>query len=178
MAAISVVRSMLDHHLAHGTTPADWNWPNVPFATNLKNDPEYGKNIHGMPADFFGGIEPDKRIAGPIGPGSTGGFNVGRFGRMLTSRQAFASYAQKYTAEGDVRVGAVLPPRGVTLYAVPREYHVRPGYRYAIVNDRPARFWVKRAHVGPDGMKLDPDFEVDLNGFKTGPARGHDMLLY
>ena len=39
--------------------------------------------------------------------------------------------------EGDVRVGAVLPPRGVTLYAVPREYHVRPGYRYAIVNDRP-----------------------------------------
>jgi selenium-binding protein 1 len=43
--------------------------------------------------------------------------------------------------------------------------------------DRPARFWVKLAHVGPDGMKLDPDFEVDLNGFKTGPARGHDMLL-
>jgi selenium-binding protein 1 len=43
--------------------------------------------------------------------------------------------------------------------------------------DRPGEFWVKLAHVGPDGMKLDPDFHVDLNGFKTGPARGHDMLL-
>src|SRR5262249_39343160 len=43
--------------------------------------------------------------------------------------------------------------------------------------DRPGQFWVKMAHVGPDGMKLDPDFHVDLNGFKTGPARGHDLLL-
>jgi hypothetical protein len=39
--------------------------------------------------------------------------------------------------EGDVRIGTVLPRRGVTLYAVPSEYHVRPGYRYALVNDRP-----------------------------------------
>jgi len=36
-----------------------------------------------------------------------------------------------------VRVGAVLPEQGVTLYAVPRAYNVRPGYRYAIVNDVP-----------------------------------------
>jgi selenium-binding protein 1 len=43
--------------------------------------------------------------------------------------------------------------------------------------DRPGQFWVKLAHAGPDGMKLDPDFHVDLNGFETGPARGHDMLL-
>ncbi len=43
--------------------------------------------------------------------------------------------------------------------------------------DRPGEFWVKLAHVGPDGMKLVPDFHVDLNKFKTGPARGHDMLL-
>jgi methanethiol oxidase len=43
--------------------------------------------------------------------------------------------------------------------------------------DRPGKFWVKLAHVGPDGMKLDPGFHVDLNEFKTGPARGHDMLL-
>ena len=37
----------------------------------------------------------------------------------------------------ELRVGAVLPARGVTLYEVPREYHVRPGYRYAVVNDVP-----------------------------------------
>ena len=32
--AVQVVRSMLDYQLVHGTTPADWDWPNVPFATN------------------------------------------------------------------------------------------------------------------------------------------------
>jgi carboxyl-terminal processing protease len=59
----------------------------------------------GRPVYSGGGIDPDRRIAGPIGPGNTGGFNVGRFGRLLNARQAFATYAQKYTAEGDSRVG-------------------------------------------------------------------------
>ena len=58
--AIGVVRSMLDHQLAHGTTPADWNWPDVPFATNDKNNPEYGRGIRGTPKGFYGGIETDK----------------------------------------------------------------------------------------------------------------------
>jgi hypothetical protein len=31
----------------------------------------------------------------------------------------------------------VLPEAGVTYYDVPAEYHVRGGYRYTIVNDRP-----------------------------------------
>jgi methanethiol oxidase len=44
--------------------------------------------------------------------------------------------------------------------------------------DRSDKFWVKLARIGPDGMKLDPKFHVDLTKFKTGPARGHDMLLY
>jgi selenium-binding protein 1 len=43
--------------------------------------------------------------------------------------------------------------------------------------DGPAAFWVKLANIGPDGMKLDPDFHVDLTKLPTGPARGHDMLL-
>ena len=65
--AIAVVRSMLDHQLAHGTTPADWNWPDVPFTTNNKNNPEYGRGIRGMPKDFYGGIETDK--VGELGIG-------------------------------------------------------------------------------------------------------------
>lgn len=65
--AVAMVRSMLDHQLAHGTTPADWDWPNVPFATNDKNDPEYGRNIRGMPKGFYGGIETDK--VGELGIG-------------------------------------------------------------------------------------------------------------
>jgi len=43
--------------------------------------------------------------------------------------------------------------------------------------DRSGEFWVKLAHITPEGMKLDPGFHVDLTRFRTGPARGHDMLL-
>ncbi len=43
--------------------------------------------------------------------------------------------------------------------------------------DRSEEFWVKLAHITPQGLKLDPDFHVDLTKLKTGPARGHDMLL-
>ena len=65
--AIGVVRSMLDHQLGHGTSPAGWAWAKVPFATTRKNDPEYGRAIRGMPQDFYGGIETDK--VGELGIG-------------------------------------------------------------------------------------------------------------
>lgn len=58
--SIAVVRSMLDYQLAHGTTPADWDWPNVPFATNCDDEPDYGRCIQNMPREFYGGIETDK----------------------------------------------------------------------------------------------------------------------
>jgi selenium-binding protein 1 len=44
--------------------------------------------------------------------------------------------------------------------------------------DHAGTFWVRLAHIGPDGIKMDPFFNVDLNRLPTGPARGHDMLLY
>lgn len=44
--------------------------------------------------------------------------------------------------------------------------------------DRDEKFWVKLVNVTKDGMTLDKTFMVDLTKFKTGPARGHDMLLY
>src|SRR5438445_5780380 len=44
--------------------------------------------------------------------------------------------------------------------------------------DHAGTFWVRLAHIGPDGIKMDPFFNVDLTKLKTGPARGHDMLLY
>jgi carboxyl-terminal processing protease len=53
----------------------------------------------GRPVYSGGGIEPDKRVAGPLE-----GFNPGRFGRMLYARGSFANYAQKYAAEGDTRI--------------------------------------------------------------------------
>ena len=48
-----------------------------------------------------GGIEPDKFIAGPIE-----GFSPTRFGRQLYARQAFAQFADQFTAEGDNRLAA------------------------------------------------------------------------
>lgn len=35
----------------------------------------------------------------------------------------------------EVRVGVILPEVGVEFHEVPAEYHVRPGYRYAVVNE-------------------------------------------
>ena len=65
--AIAVVRSMLDYQLAHGTTPAGWDWASVPFPTNCKNAPEYGGCLQDTPRDFLGGIETDK--VGELGIG-------------------------------------------------------------------------------------------------------------
>lgn len=56
----AVVGQMLDYQLAHGTTPADWKWPDVPFATACGNDADYGHCIQDMPHEFYGGIETDK----------------------------------------------------------------------------------------------------------------------
>jgi len=58
--SIALVRGMLDYQLAHGTTPADWRWARVPYATTCKNDPEYGGCLQDAPADFRSGIETDK----------------------------------------------------------------------------------------------------------------------
>jgi hypothetical protein len=86
------------------------------------------------------------RAAGPVGAvvGGAIGAATGTVGGILgvEDRPRFREYVVRehrpsFRHREDARVGMVLPERGVTLYAVPREYHVRPGYRYAIVNDRP-----------------------------------------
>jgi selenium-binding protein 1 len=51
--------------------------------------------------------------------------------------------------------------------------------------DRSSNFWVRLAHIGPDGMKMDPFFNIDLTRCPVGKGekrmlrtlRGHDMLL-
>jgi hypothetical protein len=50
----------------------------------------------------------------------------------------YREHRPSYRIREEVRVGAVLPQRGVTFYEVPREYLARPGYySYAVVNDVP-----------------------------------------
>src|SRR5712671_5811805 len=53
----------------------------------------------GRPVYSGGGIEPDKRVAGPLE-----GFDPTRFGRSINARGEFSIYAAKFTADGDARV--------------------------------------------------------------------------
>jgi carboxyl-terminal processing protease len=80
-----------DEYLSYSLRDQDANKPHNP--TDLKHT-DAGRNVYSG-----GGIEPDKRVSGPIE-----GFNPGRFGRALYARSTFANYAQKYTAEGDTRI--------------------------------------------------------------------------
>jgi hypothetical protein len=86
------------------------------------------------------------RAAGPLGAivGGTVGAAAGTVGGILgvEERPRFREYVvrehrRSFRYGEELRVGAVLPARGVTLYDVPPEYHVAPGYRYAVVNDIP-----------------------------------------
>jgi carboxyl-terminal processing protease len=68
-------------------------------ANKAHNPSDLKRTDAGRPVYAGGGIEPDKRVAGPLE-----GFNPARFGRMLVARGEFANYAQKFAAEGDTRV--------------------------------------------------------------------------
>ena len=82
------------------------------------------------------------RDAGPVGAvvGGALGAVTGTIGGILgiDDRPRFHEYVahQKHPSYhyGDLRIGAILPPDGVTYYDIPGEYHVQ-GYRYAYVND-------------------------------------------
>jgi len=86
------------------------------------------------------------RAAGPVGAivGGAVGAATGTVGGILgvEDRPRFREYIVRehrpsFRYSDDIRVGTVLPERGVRFYDVPAEYHVRKGYRYAIVNDSP-----------------------------------------
>ena len=38
---INIVQEMLDYHIDHGLTPADWDWPNVPFSASDAGATQY-----------------------------------------------------------------------------------------------------------------------------------------
>ena len=90
------------------------------------------------------GAADGRAIAGPVGEivGGAVGAAAGTVGGILgvDARPRLRSYVfgdprPVYRYQGDVVVGTVLPPSGVTYYDVPAEYGVR-GYRYTNVNDR------------------------------------------
>ena len=61
---LDIVKEMLDFQLRNGTTPSDWEWPNVPYASSNPGDTVYFGATkwedEGMRGDGLHGIEPDK----------------------------------------------------------------------------------------------------------------------
>ena len=119
-----------------------------------------GRKVYGG-----GGIEPDKFYDGPVQ-----GFNPTRFGRALYSRGAFANYAEKYSAEGDTRMGAAGTGRK----------HLTRGFQVsdAMVADFRSYLQSEKVKIDDAQFAKDLDFikamihyEVDVALFGIGDAQ-------
>jgi carboxyl-terminal processing protease len=116
---------------------------------------DLGRKVYGG-----GGIEPDRFMAGPVE-----GFNPTRFGRSLYARQAFATFAQRFFAEGDTRIQAQGKNR----------QFVKPGFETtdAMVAD------FRRFLTDEMKLKIDEDsFEKDLQFVKAMIRYDIDLALF
>ena len=91
------------------------------------------------------GIDAGNRAAGPVGGlvGGALGAATGTVGGILGvgDRPRFRTYVEEehlrsYDYDRPVRAGVVLPDE-YTYYDVPERFHVRPGYRYTVINRHP-----------------------------------------
>lgn len=125
----------------------------------------------GRPVYSGGGIEPDKRVAGPLE-----GFNPERFGRALYARQEFERYAQKYTAEGDTRIAGPSTGRKT----------VKPNFVVdeAMVADFREQLKADHVKIEEEGFQKDLDFiramirfRIDEAVFGVAEARRHLVMV-
>lgn len=106
-AYIELVRRMLDHQLEHGTTPAGWAWPQVPYASADPGNPVYQGATRwenaGMRGDGLHGIEPDK--IGELGVGYMKFFELTEEPKYLEaalhSADALAAQVRDVAPKGD-----------------------------------------------------------------------------
>jgi carboxyl-terminal processing protease len=148
-----------DEYLSYSLRDQDANKPHN--ASDLKHTDS------GRPVYSGGGIEPDKRVSGPIE-----GFNPGRFGRMLYARGVFPNYAQKYAAEGDTRVTQRATGRKTVSPNFVVDEAMVADFREQLKNDR--------VRIDEEGFKKDIDFiramirfEIDNGVFGIAEARRH-----
>jgi hypothetical protein len=97
--AVSAVRAMLEYQLHHGTTPAGWAWPAVPFATSCGGQRQYGRCLAGLPRGFFGGVEPDK--VGLLGLGYLLFYELTGERRFLRAGVAAGTALARHVRPGD-----------------------------------------------------------------------------
>jgi carboxyl-terminal processing protease len=130
----------------------------------------------GRPVYSGGGIEPDKRVVGPVGPNNGGGFSPTRFGRSLLNRTEFARFAQRFSAEGDTRVSGTSNGRAA----------VKPNF---VVDDTMVADFRKQLEA--DKVKIDEDafkkddvfiramirFEIDTALFGVADAWRHLIMV-
>jgi len=136
-------------------------------ANRPHNPSDLKKTDAGRPVYSGGGIEPDKRVDGPIE-----GFSPTRFGRMLYARQEFANYAQKFIAEGDTRI---TQPSGTRKLVKPNfvvDDAMLADFRQQLVADK--------IKIDEDNLKKDLEFvkamirlEIDAPLFGVAEARRH-----
>jgi len=148
-----------DEYLSYSLRDQDANKPHN--AADLRHTDA------GRPVYSGGGIEPDKRVAGPLE-----GFNPSRFGRMLYARSTFANYAQKYAAEGDTRVAQKSTGRT----------SVKPNFSVddAMVADYKTYLKAEHVKIEDDAFAKELDFikamirfEIDNAVFGIADARRH-----
>jgi hypothetical protein len=114
-----------------------------------------------------GGIEPDKRVAGPLE-----GFNPTRFGRLVNGRNEFASYATRFDAEGDTRIKQASTGRKTVKPNFVVDDTMVAEFRDLLKSDR--------IKIDEDAFKKDADFirammrfEIDRSLFGIAEARRH-----
>ena len=148
-----------DEYLSYSLRDQDADKPHNP--SDLK------RTDAGRPVYSGGGIEPDKRVSGPLE-----GFNPGRFGRMLDARGEFANYAQKYAAEGDTRIAQQSANRKL----------VKPNFVVddAIVADFREQLKADKLKIDEGAFTKDVEFikamvrfEIDNAVFGIADARRH-----
>jgi hypothetical protein len=105
-AAVALVRRALDQQLSHGTTPADWDWASVPYASSNPGDVQYGGaddawcDFCGR-GDGVGVIEPDK--VAELGFAYLQFFELTGEERFRTAALACADALTRHVREGDQR---------------------------------------------------------------------------
>ncbi len=152
-----------DEYLSYTLRDQDANKPHN--ASDLKHTDS------GRPVYAGGGIEPDKRVAGPLE-----GFNPGRFGRSLVARGEFPNYAQKYAAEGDTRITQQSTNRKL----VARNFVVDD----AMVADFREQLKADRVKIDEEAFQKDLvyikamiRFEIDNAVFGIADARRHMIMV-
>jgi carboxyl-terminal processing protease len=130
--------------------------PERPHAASELRHTDGGRKVYSG-----GGIEPDERLDGPVE-----GFNPTLFGRRLYAAQLFATYAERYTAEGDTRIAL----SGVNRKTVKRNF---------VVDDAMVRDF--KAFVQAEAPRLkssDESFERDLPFIRAMIRYEIDLALF